>query len=83
MQWKPISFPLEDSCGDPVLAAIFANCFPNTLDTTVQLGTFEGKPDTAVITGDIPAMWLRDSSAQVWPYITFASKDATLRAGAN
>jgi uncharacterized protein len=66
--------------GDPVVASIFANCFPNTLDTTVQPGTFEGKPDTAVITGDIPAMWLRDSSAQVWPYLPFLSKDAALRA---
>ena len=55
--------------GDPELAAMFANCFPNTLDTTVEPGKFEGKPDTAVITGDIPAMWLRDSSAQVWPYL--------------
>jgi meiotically up-regulated gene 157 (Mug157) protein len=64
---------------DPLLAAIFANCFPNTLDTTVQPGTFEGKPDTVVITGDIAAMWLRDSSAQVWPYLPLASKDRTLR----
>lgn len=65
---------------DPVLAAIFANCFPSTLDTTVQPGTFEGKPDTSVITGDIPAMWLRDSSAQVWPYLPLMSKDGFLRA---
>src|ERR1700722_17468663 len=54
--------------GDHELAWLFENCYPNTLDTTVEFGTFEGKPDTAVITGDIPAMWLRDSSAQVWPY---------------
>jgi meiotically up-regulated gene 157 (Mug157) protein len=65
---------------DSVLAAIFANCFPSTLDTTVQPGTFEGKPDTSVITGDIPAMWLRDSSAQVWPYLPLISKDGSLRA---
>ncbi len=64
---------------DPGLAALFANCFPNTLDTTVQMGTFEGKPDTAVLTGDIAAMWLRDSSAQVWPYLPLASKDRSLR----
>src|SRR5438045_1911050 len=51
---------------DPELAQLFFNCFPNTLDTTVEPGTFEGKPDTVVITGDIPAMWQRDSSAQVW-----------------
>src|SRR5579875_759643 len=65
---------------DPVLAAMFVNCYPNTLDTTVEFGSFEGKPDTAVITGDIPAMWLRDSSAQIWPYLPLASKDDRLRA---
>ena len=64
---------------DPVLAALFVNCFPNTLDTTVQPGSFAGKPDTVVITGDIAAMWLRDSSAQVWPYLALAAKDAALR----
>jgi len=64
---------------DPVLAALFVNCFPNTLDTTVVPGQFEGKPDTAVLTGDIAAMWLRDSSAQVWPYLPLAAKDAALR----
>jgi len=65
--------------GDPELARLFFNCFPNTLDTTVEPGTFEGKPDTVVITGDIPAMWQRDSSAQVWPYLELAGKDQRLR----
>ena len=64
---------------DPLLASIFANCFPNTLDTTVQPGTFGGKPDTVVLTGDIAAMWLRDSSAQVWPYLPLAIRDRPLR----
>src|SRR5215813_4534355 len=64
---------------DPELARLFNNCFPNTLDTTVEPGTFEGKPDTAVLTGDILAMWLRDSSAQVWPYLPLAKHDRPLR----
>jgi uncharacterized protein len=64
---------------DPELVWLFNNCYPNTLDTTVEFGSFEGKPDTAVITGDIPAMWLRDSSAQVWPYLSLAAHDTVLR----
>jgi len=66
--------------GDPALSAIFENCFPNTLDTTVSAGSFEGKPDTYIVTGDIDAMWLRDSSAQLWPYLGLARKDEALRA---
>ena len=65
---------------DKELATLFANCFPNALDTAVVPGEFDGKPDTVVLTGDIPAMWLRDSSAQVWPYLPFAAQDAKLRA---
>jgi uncharacterized protein len=64
---------------DPKLAWMFENCFPNTLDTTVEYGTKNGKPDTFVITGDIHAMWLRDSTAQVWPYLPLATKDAKLK----
>lgn len=63
---------------DPVLAAMFERCFPNTLDTTVFPDTIDGRPDTFVITGDIDAMWLRDSSAQVHPYVPFAKEDASL-----
>lgn len=64
---------------DPKLAWMFENCFPNTLDTTVEFGTKNNKPDTFVITGDIHAMWLRDSTAQVWPYLPLATKDKKLR----
>jgi hypothetical protein len=63
---------------DPELRLMFGNCLPNTLDTTVFPGTFAGQPDTFVITGDIDAMWLRDSSAQVWPYLPFAKQDKQL-----
>ena len=64
---------------NPLLATIFENCYPNTLDTTVFPGTYKGKSDTYVVTGDIDAMWLRDSSAQLWPYLPLAKKDPQLR----
>ena len=64
---------------DPELGWLFENCFPNTLDTTVTYSEAGGQPDTYVITGDIDAMWLRDSSAQVWPYLPFCRQDAALR----
>ncbi|HJR14680.1 MAG TPA: glycoside hydrolase family 125 protein [Rhodanobacteraceae bacterium] len=65
--------------GAPKLAWLFENCYPNTLDTTVHIGTLGGKPDTFIVTGDIDAMWLRDSSAQVWPYLPLAAQDNALR----
>jgi hypothetical protein len=64
---------------DPELAWLFENCYPNTLDTTVNYSEIDGKPDTFVITGDINAMWLRDSSAQVWPYLPLITTDAKLK----
>jgi uncharacterized protein len=61
------------------IGAMFANCFPDTLDTTVEFDDRPGRPDTFVLTGDIAAMWLRDSTAQVWPYLPFARQDARLQ----
>jgi len=59
---------------------MFINCFPNTLDTTVYYRSdVDGEEDTFVYTGDIPAMWLRDSGAQVWPYVQLANSDEHLR----
>lgn len=69
---------MKRQIADPTLGAMFERCFPNTLDTTVFPGSFERKPDTYVITGDIDAMWLRDSSAQAWPYLRFAKQDRRL-----
>ncbi|MEZ0486320.1 glycoside hydrolase family 125 protein [Fibrella aquatica] len=64
---------------NPEMAWLFENCFPNTLDTTVDFSTLDGKPDTYVITGDIDAMWLRDSTAQVWPYLPLMAQDKPLQ----
>lgn len=59
---------------------MFENCFPNTIDTTVRYYTSEdGDDDTVVYTGDIHAMWLRDSGAQVYPYIKLAKDDPKLQ----
>lgn len=65
---------------NPKLSWMFENCFPNTLDTTVRYRKTDGKDDTVVYTGDIHAMWLRDSGAQVWPYVQLANNDPELKA---
>lgn len=70
---------IKKSIADPELAWIFENCFPNTLDTTVKFYQKKNKPFTYVITGDIDAMWLRDSSAQVYPYLSLANEDEKLK----
>ena len=51
------------------LALLYKNCYPNTISSAIEEladGTY------FVLTGDIPAMWLRDSSAQVNHYIPLA-----------
>ena len=70
---------VSKNIGNKELAWMFSNCFPNTLDTTVAHTTTNGRPDTYVITGDIDAMWLRDSSAQVWPYLPLCKEDRELQ----
>lgn len=60
----------------PAMAPLAGPCFLSTIATTVQ--PLQDKR-TFIITGDIPAMWLRDSSAQIANYIPFATKDSRLR----
>lgn len=70
---------VKQQIADEVIAQLFENCFPNTLDTTINYSIVNGKPDTFVITGDINAMWLRDSTAQVWHYLPLVNADAKLK----
>src|SRR6202789_1199930 len=70
---------VQSSIGNKELAWMFGNCFPNTLDTTVDFTVVNGHPDTYVITGDIDAMWQRDSSAQVYPYLSLMPEDPQLQ----
>jgi len=56
---------------DSKAAQLFANCYPNTLETTTK-ALEDGR--YFVFTGDIPAMWLRDSSAQVRHYLPLAAE---------
>lgn len=80
---EAVEAEIERVCGlltNERLRFMFRNCFPNTLDTTVHYREdAEGNPDTYVYTGDIPAMWLRDSGAQVWPYVQLCRQDAALQ----
>jgi meiotically up-regulated gene 157 (Mug157) protein len=70
---------VRTNIGNKEVGWLFENCFPNTLDTTVEFEIIGGKPDTYVITGDIDAMWLRDSSAQVYPYLSLCKEDKDLQ----
>ncbi len=72
---KAVRCTMEKLEGRAKLQSMFKNCFENTLVTTTEL---TGDGDTFVFTGDIPAMWLRDSSAQVRHYIPFAGQDEAL-----
>lgn len=65
---------------DKELRRMFSQCLPNTLDTTTHYREDKnGNPDTFIATGDIPAMWLRDSTNQVWPYLHFIKEDKKIR----
>ena len=54
---------VKDQFGsDSKIAVMFENCISNTLQTTIKV-LDDGS--IFVITGDIPAMWLRDSASSV------------------
>jgi uncharacterized protein len=65
---------------DPNMGTLFSNSLPNSLDTTILHHSNESfQEDSFVITGDIPAMWLRDSTNQFWPYLRFVANDTSLQ----
>ena len=61
-------YQLLVSKGRDKLAEMYRQCFRSTWDTTLQ----RSDGSVFLITGDIPAMWLRDSSAQVYHYLPAA-----------
>lgn len=69
---------------DKDLARLFENCYPSTLDTTVKWhidstqGTVEG-PQSFIVTGDITAEWLRDSTNQLAGYQPLVKEDDALK----
>lgn len=68
---------LEKKTADiyPALAPLAKQCYLNTIETTVKMCE---NGDYFVITGDIPALWLRDSAAQLRPYIALANESEEL-----
>lgn len=60
----------------PELMKVFEDCYTNTLNTTVR---DMGDGTVHVITGDIPAMWLRDSTAQMRPYLFCAKENDKIK----
>ena len=58
------------------ISRLFENCLPNCLDSTVVHASAE---DTFIITGDIPAMWLRDATNQLLPYVRLSVHDPPLQ----
>lgn len=61
---------------DAHIAEVFAACIENTLQKTIH---FDEDGEIFVATGDIPAMWLRDSTSQLAPYLRFAKDEPDIR----
>ena len=59
------------------VSTLFENCLPNSLDTTILYHT-KYPLDSFVITGDIEALWLRDSANQLLPYVPYVTTDPSL-----
>ncbi|WP_291747254.1 glycoside hydrolase family 125 protein [uncultured Clostridium sp.] len=74
---RKIGADLSNKIDNIKLKKIFYNCFINTMETTVEYN--EENIDTFIITGDIPAMWLRDSTSQIEHYLLFINEHEDLK----
>ncbi|MBC2307108.1 glycoside hydrolase family 125 protein [Listeria welshimeri] len=63
---------IKKEINNPKLAEMYERCMENTLDTTIKI---RESGLTFILTGDIPAMWLRDSVCQVRPFLIFAKEN--------
>lgn len=63
----------------PQYTEMFIQTFMNTIETTVKRVEYNGVEETFIITGDIPAMWLRDAYFQVHHYLPYLSGSKPLQ----
>lgn len=73
---EEIAAEISSKIKDDKVKQMFLQCFPNTASTTTK---FLENGEAYVFTGDIEAMWLRDSSAQVVHYLPFISEYPVLK----
>ena len=69
-------FLFAKSLQDGKVRQMFEKCFFSTLDTASEM-LDDGS--VFMLTGDIPAMWLRDSSVQVMEYLPYANGDGDVK----